>query len=44
MCITINVPDTHIPVRIRGVEFLVVDQNLDEILLGHPFLRDIGLE
>ena len=40
--ITIVLPGPGIPVRIRGVEFCVVDQPMDEVLIGRPFLNTIG--
>ena len=42
LTITIYLPGSNIPVRVRGVEFFVVDQAMDEILLGRPFLHSIG--
>ena len=42
LSIVIHLPGSNIPVRIRGVEFLVVDQQMDETLLGRPFLNRIG--
>lgn len=44
MWITIHVMDTNLPVRIRGLKVLVVDQNMDEISLGRPFLRAIWFD
>ncbi len=36
--ITIVLPGSEMPVRLRGVSFIVVNQHMDEILLGRPFL------
>ena len=38
--ITISLPCG--PLRLRNVELLVIDQPMDEILLGRPLLRCIG--
>ena len=40
---TIYTPGSNMPVRVRGIEFYIVDQDMDEILLGRPFLNAIGL-
>lgn len=40
--ITLLMPDSELPVRVRGVDFIVVDQDMDEVLLGRPFLKAIG--
>lgn len=42
--VTINLPGSNLPVRIRGVTFLVVDQDMSEVLLGRPFLKAIGFD
>lgn len=39
LSVTIILPNTHLPIRIHGVPFLVVDQEMDEALLGRPFLK-----
>ena len=39
---TIYLPDSSIPLRVRGVEFIIVNDKMDEILLGRPFLNIIG--
>jgi len=44
LSITIVLPGSNIPVRIRGIEFIVVDQPMDEVLLGRPFLKAIGFD
>lgn len=44
MSVTIVLNGSNIPVRIRGVEFAVVDQEMDEVLLGRPFLKAIGFD
>lgn len=41
---TIYLPGSNVPVRVRGVEFIIVDDDMDEILLGRPFLRKIGFD
>ena len=40
----IYLPGTNIPVRVHGVSFIIVDYNMDEILLGRPFLKAIGFD
>ena len=40
--ITIYLPDTSIPVKIRNVKFIVTDQDMDELILGRSFLHAIG--
>ncbi|PXF46057.1 hypothetical protein BWQ96_04157 [Gracilariopsis chorda] len=42
--ITIILHHTNLPVRIHGVPFLVVDQGMDGVLLGRPFLQKIGFD
>lgn len=42
--ITIILPGSNIPVRIRGIEFLITDQDMEEVLLGRPFLKSIGFD
>ena len=44
LTITIFLPGSRIPLRIRGVDFLVVDNEMDELLLGRPFLKSIGFD
>lgn len=44
LSLTISLPGSNLPVRIRGIKFLVVDQKMDEVLLGRPFLRAIGFD
>ena len=38
----IALPGSNIPLRIRGFEFLIVDQPMVEVILGRPFLDKIG--
>ena len=42
LTVTIYLPGSNIPVRVRGIEFYIIDQEMDEILLGRPFLNAIG--
>lgn len=42
--VTIVLPGSNIPVRIRDVQFFIVDQEVYEVLLGRPFLREIGFD
>lgn len=42
--ITICIPGSELPVRIRNVEFIVVDQDMSEVLLGRPLLKAIGFD
>lgn len=42
--ITIVLLGSNLPVRLRGVKFLIVDQEMDEVILGRPFLCAIGLD
>ena len=42
LSITLSLP--CVPLRLRRVEFLVVDQDMDEILLGRPLLRCLGFD
>ena len=39
-----SLPGSNIPVRVRGVEFIIVNDEMDEILLGRPFLNKIGFD
>lgn len=39
---TIYLPGPNIPVRVRGIEFYIIDQEMEEILLRRPFLNAIG--
>ena len=41
LTITVYIPVSNIPVRVRGVEFFVVDESMDKFLLGRPFLPSI---
>ena len=41
---TIILPGSNIPVRIRGVKFIITDQEMNEILLGRPLLKAIGFD
>ena len=41
---TIYLPGFNVPVRVRGVEFIIVNDEMDEILLGRPFLNKIGFD
>lgn len=40
--IMISTPVSKIPVRITDVDFYIVDQKLTEVLLGRPFLLQLG--
>lgn len=42
--IKIMLPGSNLPVHTRGVKFHVVDQEIDEALLGRPFLCAIGFD
>lgn len=42
LSITIHLPGSNVPVRFRGVEFFIADFEMDEVLLGRPFLNSIG--
>lgn len=42
LSLTIMLPGSNIPVRIRGVKFYIVDQEMGEVLIGRPFLKAIG--
>ena len=42
LCITISLPCG--PLRLRNVEFLAIDQPMDEILLGRLLLRCLGFD
>ena len=42
LMLTISLPGSNIPIRFRNVYFLVVNDDMDEILLGRPFLKSIG--
>lgn len=39
--IVVILPGSHLPSRIGGFKFLVVDQNMSKVLLGWPFLKSI---
>lgn len=40
--ITIILPGSKLPLRVRGGEFSIIDQTMEEILLGRPFLNAIA--
>lgn len=42
LSIIIMLPGSSLPLRIHGVPFYIVDQEMDEILLGRRFLHQIG--
>lgn len=44
LSLTIILPGSHLPVRIRGVRFLIVDQQMDEVLLGRPLLKELWFD
>ena len=44
LAFTLYLPGTNIPVCVRGVEFIIVNDDMDEILLGRPFLKAIGFD
>lgn len=37
-------PGTNLPVCIRGVEFIVVNQDIEEVLSGRPFFKAIRFD
>ena len=41
---TLYLPGTNVPVRVHGVYFIIVDDTMDEILLGRPFLEAIDFD
>ena len=41
---TISLPGSNILVRVSGVEFIIVNDEMDEILLRRPFLNRIGFD
>ena len=36
--------DINLPIRIHQIPFLVVDQEMDEVLLGRPLLKKLGFD
>lgn len=42
--LTIILPGSQLPVRIRGVRFLIIDQTMDEVLLGLPLLKALKFD
>ena len=40
--ITIFLPGSKLPLRVHKVPFIVVDQKMDETIIGRPFLKRIG--
>lgn len=42
--ITIMLPGSKLPLRVHKVPFLIVDQNMDEAIIGRPFLKRIGFD
>ena len=44
LAFTISLLGSNIPVRVRGVEYINVNYEMDEILLGRPFLNRIGFD
>lgn len=42
--VTLILPGFNAPVRIRGVKFIVTDQDMDVVLSGRPLLKSIGLD
>ena len=42
LAITLLLPGSNIPVRIRGVKFHIVDQEMDETLLSRSLLQSMG--
>lgn len=44
LSITFLLPGSNIPIRIRGVKFYVVDQDMDEVILSRGFLKSIGFD
>lgn len=44
LTITLTLPGSNIPLRIRGIKFFIVDQDMDEILLGRTLLKSIGFD
>lgn len=44
LSITIILPDSQIPLGLHGVEFYIVDQHMDEMLLSRPFLNKIEFD
>lgn len=37
-------PGSNLLIRIRGVKCIVVDQQMDEVLLGRPFFKAISID
>lgn len=44
IALNIILPGSHLPVQIREVNLLIIDQEKDEILLGLPMLKYIMFE
>ena len=44
LMVTIILPRTQLPVRIRNVPFSVMDQELEETIIDRPFLKCIGFD
>lgn len=37
-------PEYNLSVQLHGVRSLVVDHEMDEVLLGRPFLKSLGFD
>lgn len=44
LSLTIVLPNTGLPVRIRDVDFLISDEEMAEVLLGRPLLKAMGFD
>ena len=44
LAFTLYLLGTNVPVRVHGVQLIIVDDTIDEILLGRPFLKAIGFD
>lgn len=44
LAVNIFVPGSNIPVRIRGVKFIIMNLSMDEIILGRPLLKAMGFD
>ena len=44
LTLTIIIPGCERPVRLRDVEFLIVEERMSESILGRPFLKSIGFD
>lgn len=42
LTMTTYLPSANVPVLVRDVEFVIVDEEMDLMLLGRPFLKAIG--